>query len=152
VSILIRTARLEDAALLSELHRASFDEAWDEVSIRGILDRPGSCALLAGEAETQSQAFILVQCAAGESEILSLATLPSARRMGLASALLKAGAVQAARRGAREMFLEVADDNQAALSLYARAGFVVCGKRPGYYFRPHGPAIDAAILRANLPL
>jgi ribosomal-protein-alanine N-acetyltransferase len=56
----------------------------------------------------------------------------------------------AAARGATRLFLEVADDNAAALALYARAGFSEAGRRPGYYARPDGVRQDALILALNL--
>ncbi|MDP3371055.1 MAG: ribosomal-protein-alanine acetyltransferase, partial [Brevundimonas sp.] len=56
----------------------------------------------------------------------------------------------AATRGATRLFLEVAEDNMAALALYAGAGFVEAGRRPGYYARPHGRPRDALVLALNL--
>jgi ribosomal-protein-alanine N-acetyltransferase len=58
----------------------------------------------------------------------------------------------AAAQGATRLFLEVADDNAAALALYARAGFSEAGRRPGYYARPDGGRQDALILALNLPV
>jgi len=150
----IRSAFIQDATLLASLHRASFDEGWDERAFRSLLERAGTFALLAAcvEAETESQAFILIQVAAGESEILSFGTLPPARRKGLARSLLSAAAEKAHDLGAREMFLEVADDNRAAISLYRGTGFTIIGRRAKYYRRPDGTVLDAIMLRATLPL
>jgi len=50
------------------------------------------------------------------------------------------------------MFLEVAADNLAAQSLYAGAGFNPIGRRPAYYIRSGGQAVDAVILSAALSL
>ena len=47
---------------------------------------------------------------------------------------------QARAGGARRLFLEVAQDNAAALALYTAAGFIQVGRRPGYYSRPDGSA------------
>ena len=153
MTVPIRIATEEDAGLLARIHKACFDEAWDAESFRRLLDRPGAFALLGRQAAaTDSQAFILVQIAAGESEILSIGTLPEARRGGLARALLTEAAGQASRRQAIEMFLEVAQDNEAALALYAGLGFKPAGRRRSYYHRASGPAADALMLRAALPL
>jgi ribosomal-protein-alanine N-acetyltransferase len=152
VSIFVREAVLADAPLLAALHESCFEEAWDADAFRRLLQRPGCFALLAGEAETELQAFILVQLASGEAEIQSLGTRAAARRKGLADRLVMAAARESHARGASQIFLEVAEDNRAALALYERAGLGLVGRRPKYYPRLHGPSADAAILRANLPL
>jgi ribosomal-protein-alanine N-acetyltransferase len=146
-------SRCEDAALLASLHRECFQEAWDEASFRNLLAGQGVFALTAKDASaTESQAFILIQVAAGQSEILSIGTVPRARRSGLARVLLGEAAAEALVRKAQEMFLDVAEDNSAALAFYAAAGFVSAGRRRLYYRRPGGFSIDALMLRAALPL
>ena len=142
-----------NAALLASLHRQCFEDAWDETSFRSLLAGEGVFALTAKDASaTESQAFILIQAAAGESEILSIGTLPGARRSGLARALLGEAAQEALARKAQEMFLEVAEDNAAALALYTAAGFASAGRRRLYYRRPGGLLVDALMLRSSLPL
>lgn len=152
MSARVRLATISDSALLARLHRQCFDDAWDESAFRQLLERPGTFALVIGEAETYSQAFVLIQVAADQAEILSLGTEPSSRCKGLGRTLAEAGAAEAFRLGAGEIFLEVAEDNNAALALYRRAGFAVCGRRAGYYRRRQAAPADAVILRASLPL
>ncbi len=141
-----RTARLGDALLLAQLHAQCFDEAWDERAFSSLLNSDVTFALVAGD----EHAFILVRAVADESEVLSLGTRASARRGGLARALVEAACVEAHRRGARRMFLDVAADNEAALGLYGRAGFAAAGRRKAYYPRPPGEAMDAVILSIAL--
>jgi ribosomal-protein-alanine N-acetyltransferase len=94
--------------------------------------------------------FILLRVAADEAEVLTLAVWPEARRAGVGLRLVEAGAVEAAARGAERLFLEVADDNAAALALYARCGFREAGRRRAYYARPDGSRRDALLLALNL--
>ena len=47
------------------------------------------------------------------------------------------------------MFLEVADDNAAAIALYEGAGFAESGGAPGYYADAAGDA-DALVMRRDL--
>lgn len=143
----IRPASLNDAALLAALHAQCFDEAWDEPAFATFLCDSLTFALIAEE----GCAFILIRGAADECEILSLGTHPKSRRSGLARALLRAGAEEARRRGARRMFLEVAADNGPALALYSTMGFSPTGRRPYYYIRGARNAADAVILSAALP-
>lgn len=73
-----------------------------------------------------------------EVEILQVATHPDHRHRGVASCLLTA-ALQDKRA-----FLEVRENNRAAISLYKSFGFVAVGHRPYYY---HNPREDAIIMR-----
>ncbi|MEI6984946.1 MAG: GNAT family N-acetyltransferase [Rhodospirillaceae bacterium] len=93
--------------------------------------------------------FILCRAAGDEAEILTLAVLPEKRRRGLGYRLLADGLAGAAARGARTMFLEVAEDNIAALALYAGAGFIPVGRRPGYYISA-GRSIAATVMARSL--
>lgn len=152
MSAAIRIAAVADAPLLARLHRESFDEAWDEIVFTKLLESASVFALVAppGANANDSQAFIVVQTAGGESEILTLGTAIAARRSGLARALLRQAFAEAARRGAQMMFLEVAEDNDAALTLYRGAGFATVGRRKAYYARAGGKTADALMLRAVL--
>jgi len=99
VSFTIRSATLDDLEQLARLHRTSFDAPWTEPSFHETLDRPGVLALVGKDAAaTDLQSFIVIQLAADESEILTIATDPAARRTGLARALI----VQAAAREQRQ--------------------------------------------------
>jgi ribosomal-protein-alanine N-acetyltransferase len=69
------------------------------------------------------------QAAPDEAELLNLAVDPASRRRGIASALLTA--LEAEATG--QLFLEVAQPNQAAIALYEHHGWVRNGIRKGYY-------------------
>ena len=62
---------------------------------------------------------------------------------------MQAAAGCAAVAGAQSLWLEVAQDNAAALALYAAVGFEVIGRRPAYYRRAKG-AVDALTLLCRL--
>lgn len=62
----------------------------------------------------------------------------------------QAAHVAAETRGAKTMFLEVAEDNHAARALYQNFGFAMVGRRPGYYARKEQTAMDALILSVAL--
>ncbi len=76
---------------------------------------------------------------------------PSASRRlaahaGLGRALLQEAISLLRASGAKRLYLEVEDGNEAALKLYRGVGAVPVGKRPGYY--EHGA--DAAIFSLAL--
>ena len=136
----------DTAERLAGLHAAAFPAPWDATALAGLLTQAGVFAV------EQPDGFILLRTVADEAEILTLAVHPKARRRGLGTRLVREGVAGAAAQGATRLFLEVADDNAAALALYARAGFSEAGRRPGYYARPDGGRQDALILALNLPV
>ncbi|MCB2136718.1 MAG: GNAT family N-acetyltransferase [Rhodobacteraceae bacterium] len=98
----------------------------------------------------ESDGFLLARVVADEAEILTLAVDPTRRRRGAASRLLAAFGAEARARGAATAFLEVAADNEAALALYAGAGFLRRARRKGYYKVPGRQPVDAEILSMAL--
>ncbi|EEH56915.1 uncharacterized protein MICPUCDRAFT_58012 [Micromonas pusilla CCMP1545] len=83
---------------------------------------------------------------AGETQILEVATAPSRRRRGVATALVRA-ALDLNPTG--EAFLEVRASNDAALALYAALGFARVGARRAYYANP---VEDAVLMRRAPPV
>ena len=139
--------RGDQPARLAALHAAAFDrpgEAWSATAFADLLDQAGVFALEAPDG------FILMRAVADEAEILTLAVRPGARRGGQGGRLVGEGVLAAAARGTVRVFLEVAEDNAAARALYARAGFVEAGRRPGYYAAADGGRRDALLLALNL--
>lgn len=134
----------ETAARLAALHAEAFDAPWDAAAFDSLLGQAGV------HLAESPDGFILMRTAADEAEILTLAVRPGARRHGVGTELVARGAAGAAARGAKRLFLEVADDNAAARALYARAGFAEAGRRPRYYARADGSRRDALLLALNL--
>lgn len=149
----------ERAAEIAALHGRLFSPGWDEVAIKSLLEHPAATSLIAVASDPRASVdlrapaepkpivgFILGQLAADEAEILSIGSAPDWQRSGLGRMLVE-GLVRAARRGeAKQLFLEVAEDNQAALALYRGLGFQETGRRRRYYQRPGGVAVDALTL------
>jgi len=59
----------------------------------------------------------------GWAGVFCMATRPQARRRGIATTVLQFGARWAADHGARQLYLQVEEDNLAAMQLYTRLGF-----------------------------
>ena len=72
------------------------------------------------------------QVADKEREILNIVVHPDFRRLGIATALLRAEL----ERSPGAHFLEVRESNAAARELYKQIGFEDAGQRPGYYDNP----------------
>lgn len=144
----LRPAWDHEAGDLARVHAQAFDHPWSASEIAELMGSPGAFAMIAEDAAPA--AFILCRAVAGEAEILTLAVEPAARRQGLARALVEAAAGVARIAGAEAMFLEVADDNVAAIGLYEAAGFGRAGLRRGYYDRGPQGYVDALVMRLDL--
>ena len=131
----------DDVANLAALHAMCFDDAWSAAFIRDLLNGPGVFAFV------QVEGFILARAAGGEAEILTLAVAPHTRRQGVGRTLVRQAATHAQGLGAETLFLEVAKDNEAALTLYSGLGLKPVGQRKAYY-----GGKDAAVMKAALPL
>ncbi len=131
------------AAALSAIHHEAFPpaEAWGPDAIGLQLALPGVFGFAAIEG-----GLILARVAADEAEVLTLAVLPGLWRQGLGGALMSSAMVEARRRQAFTMVLEVSVTNNSALRLYSRFGFSPVGRRRGYY----SDGSDALVLRAYL--
>lgn len=151
MSLRLVDAGAEAADVLSAVHAGGIGEAgpgWSAAAFASLLRLPGRLAIVAAR-DAAPCGMLLAGLAADEAEVLTLAVLPAARRQGVGAALLRRAGERAAARGARRIFLEVAEDNAAAHALYASAGFVEVGRRKGYYARPAGAA-DALVLALSL--
>lgn len=122
-----------DAKAMAEIHAASIDKGWDALEMSAHVAKD----ICLGTGDPLS-AFIICSKAADQSEILTLATHPDQRRMGLGHETLIAAIAHLQARGIRTLFLEVAEDNLAAQALYRGAGFAAIGRRPAYYRRSQG--------------
>lgn len=94
--------------------------------------------------------FALGRVIADEAELLTIAVDPAQQRGGQGTALLQGFERKAAQGGAMRAFLEVSERNEAAVSLYARAGYAELSRRAGYYLMPTGAKADALILSKAL--
>ena len=143
----MRRAVPADAPALTRLHASAFETPWSAKSLAGFMGDAGAITLISGD---PAAGFILIRCMAGEAEVLTLAVNSACRRMGMARRLVEAAARVAHDAGAASLFLEVAEDNAAALALYRGGGFAQIGRRAGYYRRNDGPAMDALVLKRDL--
>ena len=94
-------------------------------------------------ARQKVKAFIAARLVADELHINNVAVKHGYRRLGIAKKLLETVLDEASKLGAQMAFLEVRAGNAPAQALYARCGFRVTGRRPGYYTQP---AEDALVM------
>ena len=142
----IEAIRPDDLPAVAALHAHCFDEPWQPELIGRIARTPGGFGLLwrnGGE----PLGFVLCRTNGSRGEVLSLGVAPAERGRGIAHALMRAAIHRVSRRGLCTLYLEVAEDNRAALRLYQALGFAQVGRRSGYYERPEAESVDALTLR-----
>lgn len=142
-----------DIKRLAEMQASCFHEPWGAKSLAKTLSLPGAFALLLRDTAPGgrvSAGFAVVQVAADQADLLTFGVIPGLRRRGLAHRLLHGTLAHAAAKGARTMFLEVAENNLAALALYRRHGFETVGRREGYYRDAAGRLVAAITMRRNI--
>jgi ribosomal-protein-alanine N-acetyltransferase len=138
-----------DAGLMAAIHASCFPRPWDEGAMAQFICGPDRLCLIASALDDQgavAAGLLIARKAADEAEILTFGVAPSCRRMGLGRALLRRAIAVVAASGAKRLYLEVEDGNEAALTLYRALGAVPVGRRSGYY--EHGA--DASIFSLAL--
>ncbi|WP_209316200.1 ribosomal protein S18-alanine N-acetyltransferase [Haematospirillum sp. 15-248] len=137
------------ADVLAAAHARAFARPWLAVDFRQMLETSIVFGRLAVAGE-QPAGFALFRAMAGEAEVLTLAVDPDYRRRGIAITLLKACQVEAGTRGAQKVFLEVAESNAAARTLYQALRYETIGCRSGYYLLEDGSRENAVVMGLRL--
>jgi ribosomal-protein-alanine N-acetyltransferase len=142
-----------DLDRLAEMQAVCFADPWGAESFATTLSLPGVFALILRDTTPSgrmSVGFIVVQVVVDQADILTIGIVPGLRRRGYARLLLDAAIVRATVAGAKTMFLEVAEDNEAAIRLYVGCGFERMGRRIGYYRGGDGQKVAALTMRRSI--
>jgi [ribosomal protein S18]-alanine N-acetyltransferase len=145
--VTIRRATVDDVGAVTLLEEELFPgDAWSLESVTEEVTGPHRHAFVACDDDGAVIGYVVAMQVDDVLDLHRIAVVPPVRRTGVARALLSA--VQEAGRagGARRMLLEVSDGNEAALQLYAGAGFVEIDRRAGYY----RDGTDALVLQTEL--
>lgn len=86
---------------------------------------------------------VIFRIVVDEAEVLNIAVEADWRRRGMGSRLINDVMAACNAAGAKKIFLEVRDSNQAARQFYSRLGFKQTGRRRQYY---RAPTEDAVVL------
>ena len=121
-SWLIREAAAGDATRLAALHAQALPPGWPAEDFAASCGDAGR-ALLTAAKGGEPEGFILLQFAADEAEVLALAVADDRRRQGCAASLVRVAINLCASKFVTCIYLEVAESNNAARSLYEKFGF-----------------------------
>lgn len=131
-------------AIMSDAFDPVFGEAWSAPQCSGMLNMPGVWMTLAMENDHPA-GFSVARIVADEAELLLLGVQRASSRKGVGRRLLQGFCEAATRRGAKRLHLEMREGN-AAIAMYANAGFEQVGRRRNYYRGSQGDCFDALTL------
>jgi len=130
----IQIATSEDVRRIHDIELLSYTLPWSEASILAWIEGTDRVYFLARDKITSAVlGYIAVFFVAGEGEIASVAVHPNERRKGVAREIFSVIKKYCIRERIRTLFLEVRENNIAAISLYKSLGFMDVGRRKGYY-------------------
>ena len=117
---------------VAAIEAAVFPEPLDLDAVARLWARPATRYVGVVE-EGRLLAYFGFEVAGPTAHVISNATHPSARRRGLASAVLRAGAEEAARLGGRWLLGEVRCSNAPQLAVLGHLGWRVVGLVPHFF-------------------
>lgn len=118
---------------VAQLEAVCFADPWSGDALAEELNNP--CArFLVAESDGLVVGYLGIHHIAGEGFIANVAVHPTARRRGVARALVQTAIDQGTHLD--RLTLEVRSSNAAAIALYRTLGFVHDGTRPRFYAHP----------------
>ena len=145
INIRIRPMLLADVERVVQIDKLSFTLPWSERTYRLELTENSAAHLIVAELENQPKQSIVGYVGfwfiVDEAHISTLAVHPDFRGQGIGRRLLEEALVEALRRGADLVTLEVRASNQRSIDLYKEFGFRVKARKPRYYRDNHEDAL-----------
>jgi ribosomal-protein-alanine N-acetyltransferase len=131
----IRPAGVEDTAAIVALEQeCQGPDAWSASLVGdGVAGTLPTVRYLVAEVAGRVVGYVVASYAGDIAELQRIGVSTTARRGGVATALLDEIVAEAPGSGANRLLLEVRDDNADALGFYAARGFVEIDRRPRYY-------------------
>jgi len=131
---IIRAADQDDLDALIALEARFPSDRLSRASLRRLIRRSSAEIWVADcDRNLAGDVVVLYRRRSGRARLYSLVVNAARTGQGIGRALLCAAEQAARRRGCREMTLEVRNDNTAAISLYASAGYLILGHRDDFY-------------------
>jgi ribosomal-protein-alanine N-acetyltransferase len=148
MSFTLRDLDYEDIQTVGRLEQELFPvDAWPLQLFYEEFFRPDTRRYVVAEVEGTIVGYAGVMVIDTTADIQTIGVLPAYEGRGIGTALLGELLAEAARRGAREVLLEVRADNPRAQLLYTRTGFEKISTRRRYY----RDGVDAEVMRLPLP-
>jgi len=144
--VAVRDMTHDDIDVVVAMENASYTVPWSEATFRGLLRRRDADMIVL-HSGTEIVGYAAFWAVLDQGELGNVAIAARWRGRGLGAQLVAEIIRRAARRGVRDVFLEVRPLNSSARRLYERFGFVLVGKRRNYY---QEPTEDALVMRRSI--
>ncbi|MBE5877762.1 MAG: ribosomal-protein-alanine N-acetyltransferase [Lachnospiraceae bacterium] len=138
--LVIREMRSEDVDAVTDLEQSCFSMPWRREDFEDILTRSDRVYLVAVCGDEVVGGCMMSEIV-GEGDISNVAVYEQYRGQRIADALLKSMFALGSERGILDYTLEVRSQNQSAIRLYERNGFVTEGVRKSFYQKPTDDAL-----------
>lgn len=145
----ITKATPADAGELSELHAVALPPGWSAEALSAYCGQAARIVLKAVDI-SGLLGFAVLQFAADEAEILTIAVRRANQNQGVGSQLMRAAVALFQERSVSHVYLEVEEGNAPALALYEKSGFRIFARRHNYYRKDNGGATTALIMRLDI--
>ena len=149
MTVCISQALPSDAEGLARIHAEALPPGWPAADIAAycgdssrIVFKAADGAVLLG--------FAILQFAADEAEILTIAVARQARRRGIGSSIMEKAMAICEERFISCIYLEVAESNRSALKLYGKLGLSTFARRKNYYQLARPAPETALIMRLDI--
>lgn len=122
-----------DIPALAELERELFAQPWTAGMLSGALEQGGGVHEIL-EQDGEILGYYFMTRVADEAELHNIAVRKRYQQQGIGGKILGKIVNQCDAQQVQRLYLEVREDNAAAIHLYKKMGFECIGRRPGYYF------------------
>jgi ribosomal-protein-alanine N-acetyltransferase len=146
----VEPGETRDADALAHLHAQGFYRGWPREDFAAYLLGDNTPTYVACDARRRIAGFMMLRLAGEDCELLTIVVDKKWRGRGIGAALLRAGLDDLMLSPAKKLFLEVDENNAAAIALYKKHGFAGIGTRKGYYPRPDGTPATALVMARDL--
>ncbi len=139
----VRLGTPSDVPAIKDLEKQADTAAhWNDEIYNTLFEAGGVPRLvLLADANRSIAGFMVIRAVGDEWELENVVVALHLRRRGIASALMTELLKRAQQAHVHHILLEVRQSNASARALYAKTGFVECGRRPRYYQEPEEDAI-----------
>ena len=143
--LVIRSGDLSDIKYIMALEQGSIVHPWDSKAIESLIVDPNKKCLVA-DLHGEVVGYVGAETVLDECNIGNIVTHKGYRGRGFASVMMEILLSGLKNKGINKIFLEVEHDNEPAIALYEKFGFVRYGLRRDYY----GQGKDAVLMSLDL--
>lgn len=144
-NVVISNMQIQDLDLIANNLEAEFDDFWNYNVFKAELTN-GNSKYLVAKINNEVVGFAGLIPVLDEADISNIVVHKDYRNKKIGSLLLKALLDLATSLNIKTINLEVRKSNIAAIKLYEKYGFEVCGVRKNYYHNVH----DAILMKKDL--